>query len=63
MEGFYTVKEVCRLLHVSRETLRRWEKDGAFPRRVCFTRHVRGRVGFHTPDVRRWIETRKAASA
>jgi hypothetical protein len=25
MEGFYSVKEVCRLLHVARETIRRWE--------------------------------------
>ena len=31
MEGFYTVKEVCRLLHISRETLRRWERDHWFP--------------------------------
>ena len=27
MDGFYTVNEVCRLLHVARETLRRWERD------------------------------------
>jgi hypothetical protein len=46
MEGFYTVREVGRLLHVGRETLRRRERDGWFPKHVRFTRHARGRVGF-----------------
>ena len=63
MDGFYTVKEVCRLLHVSRETLRRWEKDGWFPKRVRFSRYARGRVGFLRSDIERWIEARKAAAA
>lgn len=58
MDGFLTVKEVCRLLHISRETLRRWEKDGMFPRRVSFTQHARGRVGFYKPDVQGWIDAR-----
>lgn len=63
MEGFYTVKEVCRKLHIARETLRRWECDGWFPKRVRFSRHRRGRVGFPMTDVDAWIEARKAASA
>lgn len=63
MEGFYTVKEVCRLLHVSRETLRRWESDKWFPKRVSFTQHRRGRVGHSKSAVHDWIEARKAASA
>ena len=63
MEGFYTVKEVCRKLHVARETLRRWERDGWFPKRVRFSRHARGRVGFVMAQVDAWIEARKAAAA
>jgi excisionase family DNA binding protein len=62
MEGFYTVKEVCRLLHVSRETLRRWERQGWFPLRVRFTRHERGRVGYLIRDVNNWVEARQAAA-
>jgi predicted DNA-binding transcriptional regulator AlpA len=62
MDGCYRVKDVCRLLLVSRETLRRWEKKGWFPKRVRFTRHERGRVGFLIADVNNWIEARKAAS-
>ena len=62
MEGFYTVKEVCRLLHISRETLRRWERDKWFPKRVSFTQHKRGRVGHPKSSVHGWIEARKAAS-
>lgn len=63
MEGFYSVKEVCRLLHVARETIRRWEKDGMFPKRVRFSRHARGKVGFSKSDIHGWIEARKAAAA
>ena len=60
MEGFYTVKEVCRLLHVARETLRRWERDGWFPKRVRFSRHARGRVGFLKSEIDGWIAARSA---
>jgi excisionase family DNA binding protein len=63
MDGFYTVKEVCRKLHVTRETLRRWERDGWFPKRVRFSRHARGRVGFPMSAVDAWIEARKADAA
>ena len=62
MDGFYTVKEVCKKLHVSRETLRRWENDGWFPKRVRFSRYARGRVGFLKSEVASWIEARRAAS-
>jgi excisionase family DNA binding protein len=58
MEGFYSVSDVCRLLRVSRETIRRWEKQGEFPRRVCFTRNPRGRVGFRIEDVNDWSSSR-----
>jgi excisionase family DNA binding protein len=63
MDGFLTVKDVCRKLHIARETLRRWERDGWFPKRIRFSRHARGRVGFSVNEVDAWIEARKAASA
>lgn len=63
MDEFYCVKDVCRKLHVARETIRRWEKAGMFPKRVRFSRHARGKVGFSKADVQAWIEARKAASA
>ena len=63
MEEFYCVKIVCKMLHVSRETIRRWEKAGMFPKRVRFSEHRRGKVGFAKSDVQAWIEARKAASA
>ena len=61
MDGFYTIAEVCKLLHVSRETLRRWERDGWFPKRVCYSRHDRGRRGYLRSEVNGWIEARSAA--
>ncbi len=63
MDGFYTVKEVCKLLHISRETLRRWERDGWFPKRVRLSRHARGHVGFPKQLVELWIEARCTAAA
>ena len=62
MDGFYTVKEVCKRLHISRETLRRWERDNWFPQRIRFSRHARGRVGFLKSEVDSWIEARWLAS-
>ena len=62
MDGFYTVKEVCKKLHVARETLRRWERDNWFPKRIRFSRHARGRVGFLKSEVDSWIEARRVAS-
>ncbi len=61
MDGFYTVAEVCKLLHVSRETLRRWERDDWFPRRVRYTQHARGRCGYLKSAVDGWIAARCAA--
>jgi excisionase family DNA binding protein len=62
MEEFYTVKEVCRKLKVARETVRRWERDGWFPKRVRFSPHPRGRVGFSKTLVDTWMEARTAAA-
>lgn len=58
MEGFYTIKDVCRLLHVARETLYRWERAGWFPKRVRFSRHIRGRVGYLKQEIHEWIDSR-----
>ena len=62
MDGFYTVKEVCQKLHIARETLRRWERDNWFPKRIRFSRHARGRVGFLMSEVDSRIEARWLAS-
>ena len=51
MDGYYSVKDVCRRFNVSRETIRRWERDQGFPLRVRFTHHDRGRCGFHRTEV------------
>jgi predicted DNA-binding transcriptional regulator AlpA len=56
------VKEVCFKLHVSRETLRRWERDTWFPKWVRFTQYARGRVAFLKSGVDSWIEARQTAS-
>jgi len=61
MQAFLSIKEVCRQLHVSRETLRRWEKARWFPQRVSFTQHRRGRKGYLVSEVQGWIEARQAA--
>lgn len=61
MDGFLSVAEVCRLFNVSRETIRRWERDQGFPVRVRFSRHDRGRCGFHRTEVQAWIAVRSAA--
>ncbi|HEX3953288.1 MAG TPA: helix-turn-helix domain-containing protein [Stellaceae bacterium] len=63
MDEVLTVKEVCRKLHIVRETLRRWERDGWFPKRIRFSRAARGRVGFFKADVERWIEARRNSAA
>jgi excisionase family DNA binding protein len=61
MDGFYTVNEVCRKLQVARETLRRWERDEWFPKRIRFSRHARGRVAFLKSEVDGWIAARSAS--
>src|SRR5436305_13814255 len=61
MQAFYSIKEVCRLLHVSRETLRRWEQADWFPKRVSFTQHRRGRKGYLASEVHGWIEARQSS--
>jgi predicted DNA-binding transcriptional regulator AlpA len=61
MDGFYTVNEVCGKLQVARETLRRWERDEWFPKRIRFSRHARGRVAFLKSEVDGWIAARSAS--
>jgi transposase-like protein len=60
MEGYYTVKEVCRKFNVSRETVRRWEIQFWFPKRVHFTVAARGRCGFSIAEVDAWDSARRA---
>src|SRR2546430_2431867 len=42
--------------------VRRWERDGWFRKRIRFSRHARGRVGFLRSEVHGWIEARKTAA-
>jgi predicted DNA-binding transcriptional regulator AlpA len=60
MDGYYSVKEVCRKFKVSRETIRRWEEKFWFPRRVRFTCAARGRCGFPIAEVDAWDWARRA---
>jgi prophage regulatory protein len=59
MEGFYTVAEVEDRLTIKRQTVRRWEEAGHFPKRVRLGNHPRGRCGFPRAEVDAWIEARK----
>ena len=54
MDGYYSVKDVCRRFNVSRETIRRWEEQRWFPMRVHFTCAARGRCGFPIAEVDAW---------
>jgi hypothetical protein len=44
---YYSMKEVCRMLCVSRSTIDRWEADGAFPEREIplFAKPIHGKQG------------------
>jgi predicted DNA-binding transcriptional regulator AlpA len=53
-----SIKEVCRLLKVARETLRRWEHDGQFPKRIRLSGYPRGRAAYLKSEVDHWIGSR-----
>ncbi|MDX0333418.1 helix-turn-helix domain-containing protein [Sinorhizobium meliloti] len=54
-EGFYTVKDVCRLVGVCRSTLYNMIKDGTFPKPG--KRYRRGNI-WPKSAVREWLRTR-----
>ena len=57
--------EVLRLVSVSADTLRRWERAGSFPKRFKLNpdaRGVQGAAGWHERDVLAWLDARKGAS-
>jgi predicted DNA-binding transcriptional regulator AlpA len=58
MDGFYSIREVQRLLGVARETLRRWELAGGFPRRRRLSDHSRGRCAYLKSEIHAWIGSR-----
>jgi len=58
MDGFYSIKEVQGLVGVARETLRRWENAGSFPRRRRLSHHPRGRCGYLKSEIHGWIGSR-----
>jgi prophage regulatory protein len=52
-------RDVCRLLQVSRSTLFRWERAGAFPARL---RVGPGIVAWRKSDIDDWLRSRPAAA-
>jgi predicted DNA-binding transcriptional regulator AlpA len=58
MDGFYSIREVQGLVGVARETLRRWEAAGSFPRRRRLSDHPRGRCGYLRSEIDAWIGSR-----
>ena len=61
MKGYYTVREVCGRFKVARETIRRWELAGRFPRRVALSDCARGRKAFAIDEVDAWELGRREA--
>ncbi|MGR9297007.1 helix-turn-helix transcriptional regulator [Rhizobium leguminosarum] len=52
-EGFYTQREVCRLLRLSRQTIYRWRKRKLFPEPAIFV--VGGALRWYIAHVHEWI--------
>jgi predicted site-specific integrase-resolvase len=61
MKGYYTVRDVCERFKVARETIRRWEKAGRFPRRIALHDCARGRKLFPIDEVELWELGRREA--
>ncbi|CAN7237646.1 helix-turn-helix transcriptional regulator [Rhizobium sp. LjRoot254] len=59
LRGYYTVREVCKLTTLSRQTIWRMVEDGRFPPPVELT-EGRGRIGFSIPAVHRWLADKAA---
>lgn len=56
---FMREPEVLRLVGVSDETLRRWEREGSFPRRVKLNpkqTHFRAAMGWRESDIAEWLD-------
>ncbi len=53
-----SIKEVCRLLKVARETLRRWEITGQFPKRIRLSAYPRGRTAYLKSEIDEWLGSR-----
>jgi len=61
MTGYYTVADVCGLFNVTRTTIKRWEDEQGFPKRVRLSSHPRGRCGHPRAEVDVWDEKRRGA--
>lgn len=57
MSRIIRIKEVCALVGLSRSSVLRMEKDGAFPAKVSLSVHA---VGWRHDEVVAWIESRVA---
>lgn len=56
--GYYTLKQVCELLTLSRSTIDRMRERGEFVQAVDLTS---GRIGFPIPEVHAWKLKREEA--
>lgn len=56
--GYYTMKQVCALLTLSRSTINRMRRRGEFVQAVDLTS---GRIGFPIPEVHAWKLKREEA--
>lgn len=59
-DTFLTMTEVCRELRVSESTIRRWQKEGRFPRPVKIGPRT---VRFSANEIRQWLDDRYAEAA
>lgn len=55
-EPMWTLDDLCRKLHCSRDTVYHWRKNGLAPRAYKVGRHLL----FEEADVRAWLEERAA---
>ena len=52
-----TLKEVCKLVNVSTETIRNWRKNGVFPRPIQVV--INGKLLWDRDIINKWIKDNK----
>ena len=58
---FLSLKEVCRMIGVSRATIYRWVAAQMFPQPKKLSAHRSGRIAWVEQDVVRWMSARPPA--
>jgi predicted DNA-binding transcriptional regulator AlpA len=63
-EAVWSEKYLCEeVLGVHRSTLRKWVREGTFPRPIRLSAHANGRVGWLRSTVEIWLRARPEAGA